>query len=852
MVDTVAVKTHTVCEDCGSHDALSVYSDGHTYCFSCGVRHKGTGETYERRPERVIEIVESGKIREIADRCIAEDTCRKFGVRSLVKDHKIAKHYYPYYRNNEKIAEKVREVATKQFFWTGDNKDVQLFGAQCQPTTGRFIVVCEGEIDCLTMWQVLGGRYTCVSIPNGCKAARSIKENYEYLNGFENIVLCFDGDTPGRESAEKIAQMLPPKKTKVMKFSADLKDPNAMLMAGKTQELINIFWRAEEYRPEDIVNIGDMFGRLSEYRKSHEYTPTPWVGLNDKIQGTRPGQLIVMAAGCVSADTEFFTGSHWKRIADYTEGDKVLQYDPETMEASLVDPEAYIKRPCEWLYKFKTKYGLDMELSPEHNVLCVPEYSLDHYKISAEDVAKKGSKFRGRIPTAFSYGGKGIPLKDIEIKLMLAVISDGSIINKRIRFHIKKDRKKKELLKLLKEYGKDFKWVDNADGYSDIYVVPPRLEKEFGAFWYDCDNRQLQLICDNILKWDGHVESNRASFSANNKTNAEFVQFAFSSCGYKARICYEDRRGHVRNGYIRKSIDWVVYITERSFVGMRGYKGPEEIPTTDGYKYCFTVPTHCLVLRLNGCIFCTGNTGMGKSAFLKSWMYYLVQTTDKLMGALYLEENPEETVISLMSLAAGANLKKNQVWDSCSEEDLKKFFETCGANRRIELFEPLSNTEPDYICNKIRYLAVARGCQVIFLDHLTYVVDDSDDPRRALNKLVKNLHDLCVELGIVVIAACHLRKSQQANKTHEEGGRVTLDDLKDSSSVKQLSDVVIGLERNAQDEDPDKANTTVLRVLKNRDFGEKGPCTALYYERETTRLIEMGLESLTEEKLEDL
>lgn len=548
MNESSLVKAHQPCPDCGSHDALSIYTD-HTYCFSCSKRHWNDGRVetdynpYERRPERVVEIVESGKIREIADRCLSEETCKKFGVRSLVKDHKIAKHFYPYFsKSGEKVAEKVREVATKQFFWTGDNKDVQLFGAQCQPTTGRFVVVCEGEIDCLTMWQVLGGRSTCVSIPNGCKAARAIKDNYEYLNNFDNIVVCFDGDTPGRESAEKIAQMLPPKKTRVMKFSADCKDPNAMLMAGKTQELINIFWRAEEYRPEDIVNIGDMFGRLSEYRKSHEYTPTPWTGLNDKIQGSRPGQLIVMAAG----------------------------------------------------------------------------------------------------------------------------------------------------------------------------------------------------------------------------------------------------------------------------------------------------------------------TGMGKSAFLKSWMYYLVQTTDKLMGALYLEENPEETVISLMSLAAGANLKKNQVWDSCSEEDLKKFFETCGANRRIELFEPLSNTEPDYICNKIRYLAVARGCQVIFLDHLTYVVDDSDDPRRALNKLVKNLHDLCVELGIVVIAACHLRKSQQANKTHEEGGRVTLDDLKDSSSVKQLSDVVIGLERNAQDEDADKANTTVLRVLKNRDFGEKGPCTALYYERDTTRLVEIGLEGVSEGKLEDL
>ena len=536
MQDSVAVKTHQPCPDCGSHDALSIYTD-HTFCFSCSTRHWNDGkvekdyEPFERRLERM----EEGKIREIADRCLTEETCRKFGVRSLVKDHRIQKHFYPYFNSSGvKIAEKTRVVDTKQFFWNGDNKDVVLFGAQCQPTTGRFVVVCEGEIDCLTMWQVLGGRNTCVSIPNGCRAAKAIKDNYEYLNKFDNIVICFDGDGPGKESAEKIAQILPPRKTKVMKFSADLKDPNAMLMAGKTQELVNLFWRAEEYRPEDIINIGDMFDRLSDYRKTHEYTPTPWVGLNDMVQGTRPGQLIVMAAG----------------------------------------------------------------------------------------------------------------------------------------------------------------------------------------------------------------------------------------------------------------------------------------------------------------------TGMGKSAFLKSWMYHLVQTTDKLIGALYLEENPEETVISLMSLAAGMNLKKNQVWDSCSQEDLKKFFETCGANRRIELFEPLNNTEPDYVCNKIRYLAVARGCKFIFLDHLTYLVDDSDDPRRALNRLVKMLHDLCVELDIVVIAACHLRKSQQANKTHEEGARVTLDDLKDSSSVKQLSDVVVGLERNSQDEDADKANTTILRVLKNRDFGEKGACTALYYEKDTTRLVEIGLESL--------
>lgn len=854
MTESIAVKTHQPCPDCGSSDALTVYTD-HTYCFSCCTRTWNDGsfeidkEPFERKQEKMVELVSEGRIREIADRCISEETCSKFGVRTFVKDKRIQKHFYDYYdKAGNKVATKIRVVDTKQFFWEGIQNDLQLFGAQCQPTTGRSVIVTEGEIDCLTMYQVLGGRATVVSIPAGCRSYKAIKDNYEYLTKFDSIVLCWDGDKPGREAVEQIAQILPPKKTKIMRFAEDLKDPNAMLMAGKSAELVNLFYRAEEYRPKDIVNIGDMFERLSDYRKTHEYTPTPWSGLNEKIQGTRPGQLIVLAAGCVSADTEFFTGSGWKRIADYQEGDKVLQYDPDIFKATLVEPEAYIKKPCEWFYRFKTKYGLDMVLSPEHNVLCVPENSLNHYKISAEEVAKKGSKFRGRIPTAFRYTGKGINLTDVEIKLMIAVIADSTVNNsKSVTFHIKKDRKKQELRKILEEYGEHYNWYERKNGYVDVTVRPPMLDKEFKQFWYNCTDDQLKVVCDNVLKWDGCTANNRKSFSTTSKASADFVQFAFESCGYRAKLSYRDREG--------KSREYIVTISERNFVGLRNYKGPEKVSSVDGFKYCFTVPTHCLVLRHNGCVFCTGNTGMGKSAFLKSWMQHLVNTTDLLMGALYLEENPEETVISLMSLAAGKNLKKNAEWDACSPEELKTYFEACGANRRIELFEPLNNTEPEYICDKIRYLAAARGCKVIFLDHLTYVVDDSDDPRRALNKLVKTLHDICVELGIVVIAACHLRKSTQPGKSHEEGCRVTLDDLKDSSSIKQLSDVAIGLERNSQDDDPVKANTTLLRVLKNRDFGEKGPATALLYEKETTRLIELGLDFLQspeEESLKDL
>lgn len=851
------IRAHQPCEDCGSSDAKSYYDDGSSYCFSCQRYRKSTGDVQviseEEFEQKLLESIEKGKFRDIPDRGLLRTTCEKYGVRTLQKNGVIVEHKYPYHdAKGNRVATKTRVCATKEFYVEGQMKNCALFGQVLFPSSGKYISITEGEIDCLSVYQMFGGLYPVVSIPNGATSKQAILNNYEWLCGFDNIVLIFDADKAGQKGAKEIAQILPPEKVRVVKLDPTLKDPNEYLKAGKTQDFISRWWKAEEYRPDDLVNIGDMYDRIKDYRKEHKYTPTPWQGVNDKISGTRAGQLVVLASGCVDADTEFFSQEGWKKISDYKEGDKVLQYDQNTFEASLVEPSEYVKKSCDWFYLFKSKYGIDMALSPEHNVLYVPEASTKHYKISAEELVQKGSKFRGRIPTSFKYSGEGIDLTDIEIKLMLAIIADSSICSsKSVMFHIKKQRKKDELKKILEEYGKPYNWYDRKDGYSDVRVCPPRLEKEFTQDWYKCTQEQLQLICDNVLKWDGCTVNNRKQFSTTSKASADFVQFAFSSCGYRARISFEDRRGQNRGGYARKSIEYAVTISDKVYVGLRNYSGPTKITSSDGFKYCFTVPTHCLVLRRNGCVFCTGNTGMGKSAFLRTWMDYLVKSTDQHLGALYMEEKPEETVISLMSLHAGRNLKKPEVWDLTSEEELKRFFDECGANRRIELFDPLISASPDYILDKIRYMYQARKCTTIFLDHLTYLVDDSDDVRRDLNKLCKGLHDLCVSLGITVIAACHLRKVINGTKSHEEGSRVTLDDLKDSSSIKQLADIVIGLERNSQDPDVVRANTTLLRVLKNRDFGDKGVASAILYDKDTTRLVEVDLSNISEGDLND-
>lgn len=56
------------------------------------------------------------------------------------------------------------------------------------------------------------------------------------------------------------------------------------------------------------------------------------------------GDVTVLSglSGCVDCDTEYFNGTEWKKISDYSYGDKVLQYNKDG-SAELVYPTDYIK-----------------------------------------------------------------------------------------------------------------------------------------------------------------------------------------------------------------------------------------------------------------------------------------------------------------------------------------------------------------------------------------------------------------------------------------------------------------------------------------------------------------------------
>ncbi len=352
--------------------------------------------------------------------------------------------------------------------------------------------------------------------------------------------------------------------------------------------------------------------------------------------------ILTGPAGCVDRDTEFFDGTKWKKISDYKEGDQVLIYGTDGV-ARLEKPERYIKLPCNQLWLTQTKYGVDMCTCEEHNVYYITSkgnlYHQPFAKIKEMHESSAGG-FSGRFITTFNVDRPGIDLSDAEIKVMLAVIADGSFNKgrktKHCRFHIKKDRKKDELRAAFREAGLPWKESSSsAEGYTDFYCYVPRQEKQFTDYWYNCSQHQLEVICQNVLKWDGHVQGERHSFSANDKMNADFIQYAFSACGYRATVIERDRRGQeyfvCGKAYTRKSIEYTVNITKRNLISMGGFHKENAnktkiVPyeTKDGFKYCFTVSSHIWIMRRNGKIMITGNCGKSSTVkpLIRIFEYY--------------------------------------------------------------------------------------------------------------------------------------------------------------------------------------------------------------------------------------
>ena len=297
---------HGPCEACGSSDANSHYDDGHSYCHACNIYVSSnidnvTNENNVRLKTKVFQMKQTGEVKAVVDRGIVRETCEFFGV-----TQETGKHYYPYYdETGLKVAEKIRNVEHKTFSIAGNFNKATLFGQNLFQKAGKYITIVEGELDALASYQMTGSKWPTVSIRNGASAAlKDCKAQYEYLDSFETIVICFDADEPGQKAATEVAELFGGNKVKIVKHLKGYKDASDYLSEGKSSEYVNQWWRAESYVPDGIIAASTLWDSVSTPEPVAEAF-YPFKGLNDLLYGLRSAELITVTAGSGLGKSQF-------------------------------------------------------------------------------------------------------------------------------------------------------------------------------------------------------------------------------------------------------------------------------------------------------------------------------------------------------------------------------------------------------------------------------------------------------------------------------------------------------------------------------------------------------------------
>lgn len=261
-------------------------------------------------------------------------------------------------------------------------------------------------------------------------------------------------------------------------------------------------------------------------------------------------------------------------------------------------------------------------------------------------------------------------------------------------------------------------------------------------------------------------------------------------------------------------------------------------------------------IRKGEMILLTAGTGIGKSTTAREIAYKLKVKDNLKIGMVMLEENPKKTLRDMLSIHMSKPL--HLLWNN---EDIRKeaeaaFTELFGDNR-LYLYDHFGSIQSDNLLDKIRYLIVAEKCDFVVFDHISIAVsgmDSGGDERRTIDKLMTDLRSLVEETGAGLIIVSHLRKTDTKSNPFEQGGTISLDDLRGSGSLKQLPDIIIALERNQQAEEEDVKNILKVRVLKNRFTGNTGLADKIKFNKSTNRLEdvdELDMESEQKEQTEN-
>jgi twinkle protein len=241
-------------------------------------------------------------------------------------------------------------------------------------------------------------------------------------------------------------------------------------------------------------------------------------------------------------------------------------------------------------------------------------------------------------------------------------------------------------------------------------------------------------------------------------------------------------------------------------------------------------------MRLGEIALFTSGTGSGKSTVIKEIVLEILDKTTDMVGMVSLEESIGDTAQKFIGMALNKNLMDTTATEEEQYEGFKKVF----GDERLVLLDHQGSVSDESLVDKIEHLALM-GCKYLILDHITIAVSEGAKGKtgnEAVDSVMSDLLKITKKHNIWLGIISHLRKGE---KPFEEGHLPSIDDIKGSGSIKQISFDIIAFARNMVAATDNERNTIKLRVLKSRFTGQTGDCGSTKYNTDTGRLSDVGL-----------
>lgn len=274
-------------------DNLVLYSDGSGYCFACQLSPtKYTAELQEEEQQEQDNLPESFTFSFAPTRGLTAKTMEFFGVKAkLDTKGSPVQVFFPFGSYTQ-----VRDVGSKRMHMIGDGEDVSLFGKQCfNAGSAKSITITEGAYDAMSVFEMLGSKYPAVSVRSSVHARRDCEKDHAYLNSFDQIYLCFDGDEPGQRAAKEVASLFDVNKVFHVKLTK-FKDANEYLQAGEAKEFANVWWNAKKFMPKGIVSSFSEIEGILKKESAQASASYPFPTLDSLTYGIRLGELVLFTA----------------------------------------------------------------------------------------------------------------------------------------------------------------------------------------------------------------------------------------------------------------------------------------------------------------------------------------------------------------------------------------------------------------------------------------------------------------------------------------------------------------------------------------------------------------------------